>query len=299
MTSALPAQRVEMIPIERITILNPRVRSQKNFKEIVDNIAQLGLKKPITVTRRAEAGGPFYDLVCGQGRLEAYKILGQAEVPALVVTADPEDCLVASLVENCARRHHRAIDLLHDIHGMRERGYSLSEIARKTGLSLEYVSGVARLFERGEQRLLQSVENGTIPVSVAVEIAEADDHEVQAALSNAYERGLLKGRKLLAAKKLVEMRRRRGKEFSKNSNNKQRDRVSAEALVKAYQESADRKRAMIRRNESTRTRLLVITEALRRLSRDEQFLAILEDENLATMPENIAARLRSNMDLQR
>ena len=299
MTSALPAQRVEMIPIERITILNPRVRSQKNFKEIVDNIAQLGLKKPITVTRRAEAGGPFYDLVCGQGRLEAYKILGQAEVPALVVTADPEDCLVASLVENCARRHHRAIDLLHDIHGMRERGYSLSEIARKTGLSLEYVSGVARLFEKGEQRLLQSVENGTIPVSVAVEIAEADDHEVQAALSNAYERGLLKGRKLLAAKKLVETRRRRGKEFSKNSNNKHRERVSAEALVKAYQESADRKRAMIRRNESTRTRLLVITEALRRLSRDEQFLAILEDENLATMPENIAARLRSNLDLQR
>ncbi len=299
MTSALPAQRVEMIPIERITILNPRVRSQKNFKEIVDNIAQLGLKKPITVTRRAEAGGPFYDLVCGQGRLEAYKILGQAEVPALVVTADPEDCLVASLVENCARRHHRAIDLLHDIHGMRERGYSLSEIARKTGLSLEYVSGVARLFEKGEERLLQSVENGTIPVSVAVEIAEADDHEVQAALSNAYERGLLKGRKLLAAKKLVETRRRRGKEFSKNSNNKHRERVSAEALVKAYQESADRKRAMIRRNESTRTRLLVITEALRRLSRDEQFLAILEDENLATMPENIAARLRSNLDLQR
>jgi len=297
-TSALPAQRVEMIPIERITILNPRVRSQKNLKEIVDNIAQLGLKKPITVTRRAEAGGPFYDLVCGQGRLEAYKILGQAEVPALVVTADPEDCLVASLVENCARRHHRAIDLLHDIHGMRERGYSLSEIARKTGLSLEYVSGVGRLFEKGEERLLQSVENGTIPVSVAVEIAEADDHEVQAALSNAYERGLLKGRKLLAAKKLVEMRRRRGKEFSKNSNNKHRERVSAEALVKAYQESADRKRAMIRRNESTRTRLLVITEALRRLSRDEQFLAILEDENLATMPENIAARLRSNMDLQ-
>jgi len=298
-TSALPAQRVEMIPIERITILNPRVRSQKNFKEIVDNIAQLGLKKPITVTRRAEAGGPFYDLVCGQGRLEAYKILGQGEVPALVVTADPEDCLVASLVENCARRHHRAIDLLHDIHGMRERGYSLSEIARKTGLSLEYVSGVARLFEKGEQRLLQSVENGTIPVSVAVEIAEADDHEVQAALSNAYERGLLKGRKLLAAKKLVDIRRRRGKEFSKNSNNKHRERVSAEVLVKAYQESADRKRAMIRRNESTRTRLLVITEALRRLSRDEQFLAILEDENLATMPENIAARLRLNMDLHR
>ena len=70
--SALPAQRVEMIPISRVTVVNPRVRNKANFKEIVDNIAKIGLKRPITVTRRAEADGPFYDLVCGQGRLEAY-----------------------------------------------------------------------------------------------------------------------------------------------------------------------------------------------------------------------------------
>ena len=131
--SALPAQRVEMIPIDRIAVVNPRMRNQRIFKEIVDNIAALGLKKPITVTRRAEAGGPFYDLVCGQGRLEAYQALGQQDVPALVVTADPEDCLVASLVENCARRQHRAIELLQDIRGMQERGYTIPEIARKTG----------------------------------------------------------------------------------------------------------------------------------------------------------------------
>lgn len=49
--SALPAQRVEMIPIDRITIVNPRIRNKRTFKEIVDNIAQVGLKKPITVTR--------------------------------------------------------------------------------------------------------------------------------------------------------------------------------------------------------------------------------------------------------
>jgi ParB family chromosome partitioning protein len=287
--SALPAQRVEMIPIELITVVNPRVRNQRNFGDIVDNIAQLGLKKPITVTRRTEAGGPFYDLVCGQGRLEAYKALGQPEVPALVVTADPEDCLVASLVENCARRQHRAIDLLQDIHGMQERGYSSQEIARKTGLSVEYVNGVARLIEKGEQRLLRSVESGIIPISVAVEIAEADDHDVQAALSSAYERGLLKGRKLLAAKKLIETRRRRGKGLAA-SGARNRERLSADALVKAYQEDIDRKRVMIRRTEATRNRLIFIREALRKLARDEQFLALLEDEDLATMPESIALR---------
>jgi ParB family chromosome partitioning protein len=286
----LPSQKVEMIPIDRITIVNPRVRNKRNFRDIVDNIAQLGLKKPITVSRRVEAGGPFYDLVCGQGRLEAFKALGQSVVPALVVPSDPEDCLIASLVENCARRQHQAIDLLQDIRGMQERGYSSAEIARKTGLSLEYVNGVARLLQKGEQRLLRSVESGTIPVSVAVEIAEADDHDVQAALSSAYERGLLKGRKLLAAKKLIETRRQRGKGLRTQSS-KPRPRLSADALVKAYQEDTDRKRVMIRRTDVTRNRLVFITEAVRRLSCDERFLALLEDEDLATMPANIAARL--------
>lgn len=244
--SALPAQKVEMIPVDRVTVVNPRVRNKHNFNEIVDNIARVGLKRPITVTRRVEAGGPFYDLVCGQGRLEAYVALGQSEVPALVVTADPEDCLVASLVESCARRQHQAIDLLPDIRGMEERGYSTAEIARKTGLTAEYVNGVARLIENGEQRLLRSVESGIIPLSVAVEIAEADDQDVQAALSTAYERGLLKGRKLLAARKIIESRRRRGKGLA-TQDGRAHERVSADTLVRAYQEDADRKRALIAR----------------------------------------------------
>jgi ParB family transcriptional regulator, chromosome partitioning protein len=92
-----------------------------------------------------------------------------------------------SLVENCARRQHRAIDLLHDIEGLKRRGYSQAEIARKTGLSLEYVRGVTRLLEKGEHRLLRAVESGQIPVSMAVEIAEADDIGVQHALQQAYE----------------------------------------------------------------------------------------------------------------
>ena len=66
-----------MIPIDRITVINPRVRNKKIFKEIISNIAELGLKKPITVTRRDDTDGPRYDLVCGQGRLEAYQALGQ------------------------------------------------------------------------------------------------------------------------------------------------------------------------------------------------------------------------------
>jgi ParB family transcriptional regulator, chromosome partitioning protein len=290
MTAAVPSQRIEMIPIDRITVVNPRSRNKRIFRGIVENIAEVGLKRPITVTRRSESGGPFYDLVCGQGRLEAFRELGQTEVPALVVTADPDDCLIASLVENCARRQHQGVDLLQDIGGMRSRGYSDTEIARKTGLSYDYVHAVARLLERGEQRLLRAVEAGYLPISVAMQICEADDQGVQAALHQAYENNMLRGRNLLAARRLVELRQRAGKASSLQGA-RRKTALSPENLVRVFEEDTERKRLMVKRTQATRNRLVFITEALRQLSKDESFMAMLEDEDLTTMPARIAARV--------
>lgn len=290
--AAKPAQKVEMIPIERITVINPRLRNKRIFKSIVANIAEVGLKRPITVTRRAEADGPYYDLVCGQGRLEAFRELGEDRVPALVVTADQEDCLVASLVENCARRQHQAVDLLQDIGAMRKRGYNDPEIARRTGLSYDYVHQVAHLLENGEQRLLRAVEAGYLPISVAIEIAEADDHGVQAALHKAYENNLLRGRNLLAARRLVEQRANQGKK-PKDKSNQKPAATSTQKLVKAFEEDSERKRLMIKRSHTTRNRLLFIAEALRQLLNDESFVALLEDEGLSTMPARIQERVDS------
>jgi ParB family chromosome partitioning protein len=288
-----PSQKVELIAIERITVINPRVRNKKVFKEIVGNIAEIGLKKPITVTRRDDPDGPRYDLVCGQGRLEAYRALGQQEIPALVVDADAEECLVRSLVENLARRQHRAIDLLHDIQGMNRRGYSAGDIARKTGLTLEYVRGVLRLLGKGEHRLLRSVESGQIPLSIAVEISDADDTEVQNVLQQAYENKLLRGRKLIAAKRLIEQRRRRGKGLRINGRHKRDRTLSSNSLIRAYREGVDRKRLLIRKANSTRDRLIFVTEALRKLLADENFVTLLRAEGLDTLPQNLAERIRT------
>ena len=102
-------KRIIQIPIEKIRVLNPRVRNRRNFEEIVENISRVGLKRPITVSRRSGTDPVEYDLVCGQGRLEAFVQLGQSTIPAIVLNADEHDCLVMSLVENCARRQHKAI----------------------------------------------------------------------------------------------------------------------------------------------------------------------------------------------
>src|ERR1700736_4456160 len=145
-------QSIEIIPVNAIDVVNPRARNRRIFKEIVTSVAELGLKRPITVRRKPGEGEARYDLVCGQGRLEAYLSLGQREIPAIVVDASGEDSAIMSLVENCARRQHRSIDLLHDIEGLKSRGYEFEEIARKTGLTVEYVRGVASLLEHGEHR---------------------------------------------------------------------------------------------------------------------------------------------------
>lgn len=285
-------QTIELIPIDRIVVVNPRVRNKKIFKEIVSNIAELGLKRPVTVAKRDSADGPHYDLICGQGRLEAYRILGQQEIPALVVDADGEDCMVMSLVENLARRQHRAIDLLHDIQGLKERGYSDDQIAAKTDLSVEYVRGVIRLLSKGEHRLLSAVESGQIPVSIAVEIATSDDAGIQNALQQAYEKNILRGRKFLVAKRLVEMRRRRGKGY-RGGGARREQPMSSNSLLRTYREDVDRKRLLIRKANTTRDKLIFVMEALRKLLADENFVTLMRAEGLESLPRNLAERIRA------
>jgi ParB family chromosome partitioning protein len=125
------SEKTELIAVDAITVVNPRVRNQKVFDEIVANIAELGLKRPITVAARNDetSGDLTYELVCGQGRLEAFKVLKQQEIPAVVITASSEDCLVMSLVENLARRQHHSLDLLRDIKRLQDSGYFEREFA--------------------------------------------------------------------------------------------------------------------------------------------------------------------------
>jgi len=106
MTPMHRPSEMQMIPLERIEVLNPRERNNKVFDEIVANIKAIGLKKPITVTRRSGPdGADRYLLVCGEGRLKAFRSLGQTNIPALVVTVSDEDAFIMSLAENIARRH--------------------------------------------------------------------------------------------------------------------------------------------------------------------------------------------------
>lgn len=279
-------REIVMIPIDQITIVNPRSRGKEKFKQIVANISNLGLKKPITVARRpSNNGSPRYDLVCGQGRLEAYKMLGEPEVPAFVVEASKDDLLLMSLAENLARRSYRSNELMREIAALKKRGHSYSEIARITDLHQSYVKGIIRLVNKGEDGLIRAVEKNQIPLSIAVTIASSDHEEIQQALREAYEKSTLRGKELLRARKLIEQRRQRG---NRQQNGRRSSAPSAGTVMKRYQEEISKQRREIKRAKVAETRLLFVRSALRRLLQDASFVALLKSETLDEMPQVLA-----------
>ncbi len=176
--------KIEHIPIAQINIANPRSRSQGRWQLIVANIREVGLKKPITVVRNPQpADGKCFDLVCGQGRLEAFLALGETTIPAIIAEASREDQHLMSLVENIARRPPSNRDILREVRSLRERGYSVADISRKLGQDRIYISGIVHLVEHKEVTLIEAVEAGRLPISVAVQIASGRDREISEALS--------------------------------------------------------------------------------------------------------------------
>jgi ParB family chromosome partitioning protein len=284
---------VRMIPIDQIEVINPRERNSLVFDEIVGNIKAIGLKKPIVVTPRATASGiERYLLVCGEGRMKAFRALGETTIPALVVVVSDEDAFIMSLTENIARRQCRPLELLAGIRDLQERGYAPKAISEKTGLTVQYVQGILTLLRQGEERLVIAVEKGQIPLNAALSIVGAGDSDeaIQAALQEAYESGKLRGRQLMDARRVIERRKALGRGSGRNMSRKVAD-ITTSSLVRTYQREVERQKATVKKAEFTQQRLLFVVGALRQLFADENFVNLLRAEALATLPKYLAERV--------
>src|SRR5580704_7908156 len=268
------ATEIQMVPVDAITVLNPRARNRRVFHELITSIAHLGLKRPISVGRRGTE--PEYDLVCGQGRLEAFIALGQSEIPAIVIEASQGDCYVMSLGENLARRHPGSRELMREIGALKERGYTNTEIAAKIDFTPDYITAICYLLDHGEERLLAAVERGFMPANIAVEIARAPDHDVQQALAEAYENKLLPGNQILAVRRIILQRNQRRKSPPRTGRAvPNTGKLTAAALIKSYETEAQRQKLLVKKADLAQTRLSFVVNALRRLFEEEEFLTLL------------------------
>jgi ParB family chromosome partitioning protein len=285
-----PPGEIRMISVDAVEVLNPRERNEKVFEEIVGNIKRIGLKKPITVTPRRRAdGNEYFMLVCGEGRLKAFKTLGEATIPALVIDVNDEDAFIMSLAENIARRQCRPLELLGGIEQLKEKGYNAKAIAAKTGLTVSYIQGILTLIQHGEERLLVAVERGEVPLNAAMSIVGAGDNDkaIQAALQEAYEAGTLRGRNLLEARRVIEKRKSLGRSVARGSA-RSREPVSSSSLVRTYQKEVERQKLIVRKAEFAQQRWLFLVSALRQLLSDESFINLLRAEGLDSLPKQLS-----------
>ena len=280
---------IEYIPVEKVRVINPRSRSKAVWKTIVGSIESVGLKKPITVSRRNEPDeeGRLFDLVCGQGRLEAFIELGEPLIPAIISDASEDDRHLMSLVENIARRPPSNKSIYFEVKRLRERGYSAVAIARKLALDRTYIHGIVRLVECGETKLTEAVEAGRLPVTVAMEIATGSNESVQRALSDGYEAGQIKGSQMRAIRKLMEHRSDQGTSVPLPT----KKALTGPALARLYKQRVLEQQRLVHKADQAEERLLALVSAMRVLLQDEDLLTLLRAEGLLDFPEQLALRM--------
>jgi ParB family chromosome partitioning protein len=282
----MDTEHIEFIKIDEINILNPRTRNRLIEEEIRQNIEKVGLKRPRKVRMKEElSDGKKYDLVCGQGRLEAFIEAGEEYIPAIITNISAEDACISSLVENIARRHYSSVELVHKIKYLKDSGYNEQDIAHKTNLDKNYIHGIIKLLENSEIRLIKSVESGIMPLYIALKIITEEDSEVQKALIEAYENGNLGAAKLASIQKLLSQRKQYGKGRAKISRNK--TAITADELLEIYENNVKNKRKMINRATYVNNLLDMSAAALKKLFSDNNFINQIKVEGFAEIPKQI------------
>ena len=88
----------------------PRVDfDQQSMEELTQSIKEKGVIQPVLVRR----SGDFYELIAGERRLRAAKLLDLKEIPAIVKNVEDRDSLEIALIENIQRQSLNPIEEAH------------------------------------------------------------------------------------------------------------------------------------------------------------------------------------------
>ncbi len=281
-------EQIELVPIASIRVVNPRARDKRKFAKVVESIRNVGLKKPIQVSPRAVAKGesPAYDLVCGQGRIEAFQALGYGEIPAIVVKVSRKEGMLMSLIENMARRNASPLELVDEIKRLKVLGYSNVAIGKKLDISDGLVGHLIGLAQAEEGRLIYEVIKGNIPLGVAIEIAKVDGPEQQRQFLEAYEKEHLNRAAIKTIRRVILQRGSIGKELSRGGGSSRC--TSAEGLVNTLKKEGQRQKLLIKKTKVCESRMIFVVEAMRRLCADEDFVTLLRAEKIETIPQELS-----------
>lgn len=111
---------------------------------LADSIAENGVIQPITVRRI----GKGYEIVAGERRWRACRLLGAPTIPAIVINADNNKSALLALLENLQREDLCFFEIAEAYQNLiREQGMTQDELARKVGKSQSTIANKLRLLK--------------------------------------------------------------------------------------------------------------------------------------------------------
>jgi ParB family transcriptional regulator, chromosome partitioning protein len=116
---------------------------EEKLQELADSIKEHGILQPLIVNKN---GDNEYELIAGERRLEASKIVGLEKVPVVIKKVDNEKKLEIALIENIQRHNLNAIEEAMAYKKLQDEfGLTQEEVAKKVGKSRSAVANTLRL----------------------------------------------------------------------------------------------------------------------------------------------------------
>jgi ParB family chromosome partitioning protein len=173
------------IEIEKIRP-NP-YQPRKNFDQsgleaLSDSIKEYGILQPLLVSRIEKDGVNEYQLVAGERRLLAAKMVGLTQVPVLVREPTEQEKLEVSLIENVQRLDLNPMEKAEAYKRLQEEfNFLQKDIAKLAGKSREAVANTMRLLDLPEE-IRQALREGNITEGHARAMLAVEDPNKQKAL---------------------------------------------------------------------------------------------------------------------
>jgi ParB family chromosome partitioning protein len=172
------------IDTDAIKFFVRRSRSSGAYSRLKESIKQVGLKQPIHVKdisdwsasdrRRPEGGLYKYELICGQGRLQAFQQLGFPRIPAIVLNVAENEIVGRFLAENVMRRklswYEKAQLVKRDV----DEGTDIDTIKDKYFVTSGQVYKYLRILRQASGKLLSRSEIEKLSMNQAEELTSID-----------------------------------------------------------------------------------------------------------------------------
>jgi len=115
---------------------------RKELEDLVNSIKEHGVIQPILVTQVKNG----YQLIAGQRRYQAAKILGLKEIPVIIRPANDQEQLELAIIENVQREDLNPIDRANAFQQLiDEFNFSQEQVAKKIGQSRSQITNTLRL----------------------------------------------------------------------------------------------------------------------------------------------------------